>query len=1470
MLYYRRGLGFITMTAKKLQIVLLPAAPVSPSAAVQRVEGWLARQPRRSVVCDRRARSSPRLSRRPSGHVRTCSADGTNLFHLVMLEGGGFVAMSADDATTAVMGFSESGEVPTAEGGNPIWAFLGADAARSRRMPHPRRLRNIRTSDETIATSAAVTSAKSATRAYATSQNPITAATALDDVRVPPLVKSKWNQQGIGKKTLYNYYTPNGWYCGCVATSLAQLMRFYGYPTNSIAQHTFTCYTYDRYGNMSDGFPLTMKGGVYNWAGMPLVPTTSITDTERESIGRICYDIGVAMRMAYGENGSGSFAAYSFEPLKEVFGFVNAQSYLLDDAYGSDWQSSTVNDWNELDKVVRDGILANLDAGHPVMLGIMSGSYEGHAILADGYGYANGTLYCHLNMGWSGSSDFWYALPDIPSDLYTFSSVTDISYNMFPDRTGELVTGRVLDPDGVPVDGAAVVASIAYKRTIRTQSATGRWITLEQDVTESATAITDAYGIYAIYTPTGATCTVTLVAAYGSMSSSTITATTTPSMSPTDIDFETGHYTVPSAGISIGNSWGNDLVLATSTSTQTRFAKDDVSVTAYQGEYDGFAHGVEVTSRIPGFTVKYRVPTGTTCSTESPTITDAGTMTVIFEISAPRYVTETRTATVTITKAANAWIHEPSIQGWTYGQAANEPYMGEARFGAATVAYSDVPREVGTYTATFIVGGNSNYEGLSMTVPFTITRATYDPYGPTIGLTTIKAGEYFKKTLAELGYDVPVDGTPYSVAAKGLPAGLELKSNAAVKDRKGRIVTPAKIEWWIEGVPTAALDYATTPAYLVITANGKTETQPLPINVLVQEVVELEDLALWQPMNEQGYLPGVGAGWSVSGLPTGLKYTAKLLTTKKKIGKKTIVTTNALPYSVYGKTTKAGLFTVTAKKKVSAYYETMKYRVLVTPKAVDTAVFGEELTNIVTMAYVPVDWDLTGDGRARSPSGPQSGTDGEQSNVDGGRLGEAALPSVAAVGGNVVRVTGLPAGVTFAAKDTYAYKNAKKKTGKYLKQTAQTIMGTPTKPGTYTVTFTKNVKIGRKTVAKTAQILWRVVANDMKPTLDLNSEGGVVAVGTVGVKYGDLLTFHTTEGATVKASGLPAGITLANLGDGRMGFTGFTAKAGTYLVTVTATLNGNSVTQRIALRVDGLPAWAKGTYNGIVGGTGGWFYESGELPAKGLATVTVGATGKISGKFQENGTNWTISAACYTGVVRYDGTSSPCQVDAADTQDTCPYQTFTCSNVQAKHSYKATEIVKGKKKTVTKTLTREFTFSVSAVPVSPDFPDTSIRGVVELKELGGSEATTLTYAGANLTDTVAEIKVWQNLWGSTYKTVGNRLFYTSKKVPYRTFTFKGTTDEGSAMRLTEAMTLSIKVTPVGAVTATMSFDTGRTKKDPKTKKTVKVFYTATCSTVVIPASTADATAFSGCAYLHFEPSPANGFPGYSHRIEDWW
>lgn len=94
------------------------------------------------------------------------------------------------------------------------------------------------------------------------------------------------------------------------------------------------------------------------------------------------------------------------------------------------------------------------------------------------------------------------------------------------------------------------------------------------------------------------------------------------------------------------------------------------------------------------------------------------------------------TLTFTVTKVANAWTTEPAIDGWTYGAAANEP-EGDALYGDVSFSYQtasgeplgEKPVNAGSYILVATVDGNTNYEGLSMTVEFALAKADYDMSG---------------------------------------------------------------------------------------------------------------------------------------------------------------------------------------------------------------------------------------------------------------------------------------------------------------------------------------------------------------------------------------------------------------------------------------------------------------------------------------------------------------------------------------------------------------------------------------------------------------------------------------------------------------------------------------------------------------------------------------------------------------------
>ena len=176
-----------------------------------------------------------------------------------------------------------------------------------------------------------------------------------------------------------------------------------------------------------------------------------------------------------------------------------------------------------------------------------------------------------------------------------------------------------------------------------------------------------------------------------------------------------------------------------------------VRVAGCTNVYDGAAHtiGVETNGTIAGLTLRYAVggdastmrPDGRFVETSPPVFTDVTNVMVFVEASAPLYATTTNSAAVVITKADNAWVTEPSMAGWTVGATPATPNKGQAKFGAASVAYGKAggaagalgatrPSAAGSYVATFTVSGTANYGGLVKNVSFTI-KAKPKPPKPT-------------------------------------------------------------------------------------------------------------------------------------------------------------------------------------------------------------------------------------------------------------------------------------------------------------------------------------------------------------------------------------------------------------------------------------------------------------------------------------------------------------------------------------------------------------------------------------------------------------------------------------------------------------------------------------------------------------------------------------------------------------------
>ena len=399
------------------------ADPVAPEQAALAAKGWMAQSGR--VGCT-------------ITHSGEYAVDEGGSFHVFDVNGGGFIITSADTEIEPVIVCSDTGTLVEGDG-NPLWDIVRADLAA--RMAHVRR------------NAGGSTAGKWATLIRVGEESDRTnlcmgrgdAVSSISDVRVAPLLRTEWAQedcQNLGSaaadKVCYNYYTPNNWPCGCVATAGAQLMRYFEYPTSSVTPRSYACAV--------NGSPreLSMIGGTYDWRNMPEKPANGCTDAQREAIGKLTYDVGVSVGMNYGSGGSSSPAYMLAKRLVDRFGYGNANGVTF---------STGLYKYGYTLERLKAAVIPNLVAGCPVVLGL-----NGHAVVADGYGYSGGNFYLHINMGWANKDggNAWYQPPNIDD----YSAINDIVYNVDTARRDlTFVCGRVLDASSNPVPNATITVT---------------------------------------------------------------------------------------------------------------------------------------------------------------------------------------------------------------------------------------------------------------------------------------------------------------------------------------------------------------------------------------------------------------------------------------------------------------------------------------------------------------------------------------------------------------------------------------------------------------------------------------------------------------------------------------------------------------------------------------------------------------------------------------------------------------------------------------------------------------------------------------------------------------------------------------------------------------------------------------------------------------------------------------------------
>ena len=304
---------------------------------------------------------------------------------LYLYSGGmkGFVLVSADDAVRPVLAYSTEAAFPTEEMPAPVQAFIQGyadvvDYARRHRLPqHPM------------------------WKELLSAPGP----RAKDGNGVGPLVTSAW-----GQGYPYNNLCPVDPYwedsprsaTGCVATAMAQVMRYWQWPEQGWGQHTYDCYTINirPIGTLSEQFDTVH----YRWELMPDRYDSLSTDAQNYAVSRLMYDCGVAMNMRYSSTGSGASLWGDWDAL------CPSASEALRTYFRYHPSLQGVDRFNYSDAEWMDLMLSELNAGRPMLYAATSASMGSHAIVVDGYD-ADHRL--HFNFGWSGRYDGFYAVDSI-------------------------------------------------------------------------------------------------------------------------------------------------------------------------------------------------------------------------------------------------------------------------------------------------------------------------------------------------------------------------------------------------------------------------------------------------------------------------------------------------------------------------------------------------------------------------------------------------------------------------------------------------------------------------------------------------------------------------------------------------------------------------------------------------------------------------------------------------------------------------------------------------------------------------------------------------------------------------------------------------------------------------------------------------------------------------------------------------
>ena len=180
---------------------------------------------------------------------------------------------------------------------------------------------------------------------------------------------------------------------GCVATALAQVMRYHKWPNESKGNISYTTYTLKQ--NITADLNAT-----YNWDLMlPTYTGVTATDEQKAEVAKLMYNVGAALQSDYTPSGTGATDVDVVPTLVRYFNYDPGARYVQRDY-------TAVN-------LYEQGLINEIEAGRPVPYGGVTKKNDGHFFVLDGI---NEDGYYHINWGWGGLSNGYFLISSLDPD----------------------------------------------------------------------------------------------------------------------------------------------------------------------------------------------------------------------------------------------------------------------------------------------------------------------------------------------------------------------------------------------------------------------------------------------------------------------------------------------------------------------------------------------------------------------------------------------------------------------------------------------------------------------------------------------------------------------------------------------------------------------------------------------------------------------------------------------------------------------------------------------------------------------------------------------------------------------------------------------------------------------------------------------------------------------------------------------